>query len=204
LNSKVIFILLSYTKCGCGHPFRWAPRYVVLPGTDKVIDGHFCNVNNPCYVEAAAEVMNVRSVWTTFCPDCTQECAVSDFVIKSSSLLAPPLFFMDRIKQFVESSTIPLPENWNTTWISEIQSSYVALQIGFETIRTEVYSQQATIGPVDVLSNVGGQTGLWIGISFLSLMEIAEMIYRLIRYQWYTCRKTVQKKFKKPNTNNVY
>ncbi|CAF4410788.1 unnamed protein product, partial [Adineta steineri] len=32
-------------------------------------------------------------------------------------------------------------------------------------------------------SNVGGQTGLWIGISFLSLMELAEMIYRLIRSQ---------------------
>jgi hypothetical protein len=46
---------------------------------------------------------------------------------------------------------------------------------------------------VDVLSNVGGQTGLWIGVSFLSIMELAEMLYRLIRYQYYVIRKTDSK-----------
>ena len=44
-------------------------------------------------------------------------------------------------------------------------------------------TQSAQINIVDVLSNIGGLTGLWIGISFLSLMEFAEMIYRLIRHQ---------------------
>ncbi|CAF4291612.1 unnamed protein product, partial [Adineta steineri] len=119
-----------------------------------------------------------------YCPDCTQECIFSDFIIKSTSLLAPPEFLMNDIKQFVESSNIPLPTNWSTTWMNDIQSSFISLEVAYETTRTEIYSQQATITIVDVISNIGGNTGLWIGISFLSLMEIVEMIYRLVRSQF--------------------
>jgi len=36
--------------------------------------------------------------------------------------------------------------------------------------RLESYAQEAALGVVDVFSNVGGQTGLWIDISFFSLM----------------------------------
>ena len=41
-----------------------------------------------------------------------------------------------------------------------------------ETANVEKYTETASISGVDVLSNVGGQTGLWIGLSFLSLMEM--------------------------------
>ncbi|CAF1499272.1 unnamed protein product [Rotaria sordida] len=184
----------TYQKCGCGHPFRWAIRSVVLPGTDKAINISFCDINNPCYTDAAAELMSTRSIWTTYCSDCIQECSTSDFMIKSSSLLAPPQFLMNDIKRFVESSKIPLPSNWSTSWVSEIQYNYVSLEVAYETSRTEIYTEEATLSPVGVLSNVGGQTGLWIGISFLSLMEIAEMIYRLIRYQCHKLRKTLRKR----------
>jgi hypothetical protein len=148
--------------------------------------------------------MNTKSIWTTYCPDCTQECSYSDFTVQSSSLLAPPAFLMDSIKQFVESSTVPLPANWSTTWTSEIQSSYVSLEVDYVTTRTQVFSQQATLGPVDVLSNVGGQTGLWIGISFLALMEFVEVIYRLVRSQSFSFRKTIQKRFKPQKLNEYY
>jgi hypothetical protein len=153
-------------------------------------------VVNPCYTAAGTELMNNQAIWTNYCPDCTQECSTVDFTIKSSSVLAPPQFFMNDIKQFVESSTIPLPVNWSTSWTSEILSSYVAFQVSYESTRTEVYAEQPTIAPVDVVSNVGGQTGLWIGISFLSLMEVVEIIYRLLHYQGYRLRDAIRKGFK--------
>ncbi len=187
----------SYQKCSCRNPIRWAARSVVLPGTDQAINIPLCEINNPCYVTAGIEIMNTASIWSNYCPDCTQECSISDFTIKPSSLLAPPNFLMNDIKQFVESSTIPLPTDWSTSWFSEIQSNYVSLEVSYETTRTEVYAEQATISPVDVVSNVGGQTGLWIGISFLSLMEIVEMIYRLLRYQSYSFRKAIRKRFRR-------
>ena len=187
--------VFSSEKCGCGNPFRWNARSVVLHGTDKPIHIPLCQVNNTCYIAAASELMNTDSIWRNYCSDCTEECSVSDFTIKSSSLLAPPEFYMNDIKQFVELSNVQLPVNWSTTWMSDIKSSYVSLEIACETTRTEIQSQQPTITPVDVVSNVGGQTGLWIGISFLSLLEVVEMLYRLLHYQCYSLRQTIQRRF---------
>jgi hypothetical protein len=195
-QSFLLFIYFSYIKCGCGNPFRWTARSIVLPGSDKTIDIPFCAVENPCYASAGSELMNTQSIWATYCPDCTQECSTVDFTLKSSSLAAPPAYLMNDIVQFVESTNVPLPANWSTSWMSEIQSSYLSLEVSYETTRTEIYTDQPTLGPVDVISNVGGQTGLWIGISFLSLMEIAEMIFRLVRYHGYSIRKGIKKKLR--------
>ncbi|CAF2800664.1 unnamed protein product [Rotaria sp. Silwood2] len=185
-----------YQICGCGHPFFWTIRSVVLSGDDKTTNISVCDVKNPCYGETKATFMNTESIWRTNCPDCTAECSNIDFIMKSSSLLAPPEFLFDSIKNFVESSNITVSAKWSTSMIEEIQSNYVCLEVAYDNTRTDVYSEQATISPVDVLSNVGGQTGLWIGISFLSLIEIAEMIYRLIHYQYYNLRRIIQDKFR--------
>ncbi|CAF0791854.1 unnamed protein product [Adineta ricciae] len=171
----------TYEKCGCGNPLRWATRSIILPDTNQKVNISLCDIDNPCYRRAARDLMNIKDIRTSYCYDCAQECLVSQYLIKSSSVLAPPSYFMHDIKQFVEKSSIPLPSNWSTTWMSEIRSSYVSLAVTYESTRTEVYAQQPSISLVDVISNVGGQTGLWIGISFFSIVEIAELIYRMIR-----------------------
>ena len=125
--------------------------------------------------------MNIKDIRTNYCDDCAQECLVSQYLINPSSVSAPPPYLMNDIKKFVEESSIPLPNNWSTTWMSEVRSSYVSLMVTYESTRTEAYAQQPTISLVDVISNVGGQTGLWIGISFFSIVEIVELIYRMIR-----------------------
>jgi hypothetical protein len=194
------FVYFSYYKCDCGNPYRWAARSVVLPGTNTPINITLCDLDNPCSTEAGAEIMVTPSIWNTYCPDCTIECSSVDFAIKSTSLLAPPTYLLNDIKQFVESSNVPLPANWSTSWISDIQTNYLELEVSYETTRSQVYSQQATLGPVDVLSNVGGQSGLWIGISFLTLLEIVEMIYRLTRTQWYNLWGVMRSKFQAQDT----
>ncbi|CAF1603244.1 unnamed protein product [Adineta ricciae] len=183
----------TYQKCKCGNPFRWTARFIVLPGHSETINIPLCNVSDPCYKLAATEIMNTVSIWTTYCPTCKQECEFTEFIIKPTSVLAPPTYLLKNIKQFVESSQVPLPMNWSTSWISEIALSYVSVEVTYETTRSELYSQQASISAVDVISNVGGNTGLWIGISFLSLMELAEMIYRLARVQWFKLQTVMQR-----------
>lgn len=73
-----------------------------------------------------------------------------------------------------------------------MQNNYIAVNIVCETTRVETYTEAASISPVDLLSNIGGQTGLWIGISFLSLMELIEMLYRLVRYHYHVLRRRVR------------
>ncbi|CAF4034752.1 unnamed protein product, partial [Adineta steineri] len=82
------------------------------------------------------------------------------------------------------------PIDWSTNWRSHIDSSYLSVELIHESNLVENYTQTETMTAVDVLSNVGGQTGLWIGVSFLSLMELAEMLYRLIRHQYYAIRRS--------------
>lgn len=93
------------------------------------------------------------------------------------------------IKYFVEHSGIPTPTNWNETWMTEIQNNYVSVDIVCETARVEVYREDPSISSVDLISNIGGNTGLWIGISFLSIMEFVEMLYRIIRYHFYVVKR---------------
>lgn len=98
-------------------------------------------------------------------------------------MATPTPWEMDEIAAFVNNSSVLVPPDWAMTWQAEIRDSYVGMDVVCESTRVEVYTQQASISAVDVISNVGGQTGLWIGISFLTIMEITEMMYRLIRHQ---------------------
>ncbi|CAF1425466.1 unnamed protein product [Rotaria sordida] len=129
--------------------------------------------------------MTLPNISAYFCSNCQQECSTNDYPVKTSSASAPPDWLIDQIKVFVGNSLITLPSDWSTSWRTHIQNSYVAIDVVRESMLVEKYTQQATMSGVDLLSNVGGQTGLWIGISFLSLVEVAEMIYRLIRYQYH-------------------
>ena len=184
INSFFIhYLILRYQQCGCVNPFQWRSRYIIPFGSTTAVYASLCNVSDPCYAEAISAFQSFASIYEKYAADCGLECSSTEFVLKISSGLAPPPWSVNSIKQFVESASIPLTSTWNETWKEEIRENFVSVDIICESTTVESYTQQATLGAVDVISNIGGQTGLWIGISFLSLMEVAEMIYRLLRHQ---------------------
>ena len=171
-----------YSKCGCIDPYEWSARAIVLPGSKTVIKALLCNISDDCVMRAKQEFTASDTLWTNFCSECQSECSTVQYMKAVSSLLAPSKWFLPKIKTQVESSSIDLPLNWSDTWQTEIANNYIALEIALETGRIENYTETASMSGVDVLSNVGGQTGLWIGISFLSLMEFFEMLFRLLHH----------------------
>ncbi|CAF4603897.1 unnamed protein product [Rotaria sp. Silwood1] len=54
-------------------------------------------------------------------------------------------------------------------------------------------TQTAVLGVVEILSNIGGQISLWIGISFILIMKVIKMFYRLIHYQCFLIVPTLKK-----------
>lgn len=180
---------ISYQECGCVDPYQWTARTVILPGTNNMIEAMICNATSSCFTDATDRIQNSDELWNQFCSDCAESCSTADFTITPSAVSAPSPWLLNDIKTFVERSDVPTTETWNETWISDIKENYVALDVICETTRIENYSEDASISGVDVISNVGGHTGLWIGISFLSLMELVEMFYRLIRYHICSCRR---------------
>ena len=129
-----------------------------------------------------------NSLVDEYCSDCEQACSTVEFVVTPSSVAAPSQTYARSIKEFVEGLNITMPDNWTTNWQTIVQNNYVGLDIVCQSTFVDNFTQQASMGPVDVLSNVGGQTGLWIGVSFLSIMELVEMLYLLLRRQIHIVR----------------
>ena len=114
-----------------------------------------------------------------------------DFLIRQSSSRAPLDSDIDGIKSAVDNTGVPQPDDWPTEYRRYIENNYVGVVVLRETTTVEYYSQSFSLSVVDVVSNVGGQTGLWIGISFFSIMELIEMIFRLIRHQFYRIKALI-------------
>lgn len=186
----------SYETCGCINPLLWSFRSLLLPGSNKVVLAPLCHLNarNSCYTNAMNTYLNSSSLQKKYCSDCSQQCTTIEFPIQKSALLSPLDWQFPGIKSFVENSTIPLPSDWSTTWKEHIRRNYLALSVVRETAVVENITQTAQLTIVDVISNIGGQTGLWIGISFLSIMEFIEMVYRLVRHQCHEMKAKVERK----------
>ncbi|UJR27553.1 hypothetical protein I4U23_008835 [Adineta vaga] len=180
-----------YQKCGCVSPLEWSARSIVLPDTDTTMQASVCSYADPCYPQAAIEISNSTEIRNEYCSGCTQECTKIDFLVTPSSAKAPSTSYAYLSKAFAESNSAPLPSNWNTSWLTEVEQNFVAIDVVCESIQIENYTQEASISAIDVLSNVGGHSGLWIGISFLSIMELVEMLYRLLRRQYQIMRHGV-------------
>ncbi|CAF3449650.1 unnamed protein product [Rotaria sp. Silwood2] len=137
-----------------------------------------CNLTDNCFYQATNAYLMTLSNESDSDSYCPQECSTTDFLVKKSSLLTPLEWQMSDIKSFVENTSIPLTSDWSTTWREQIHKNYLAISIIQETSIIENNTQSAQLSVVDVLSNIGGQTGLWVGISLLSIMELIEMFYR--------------------------
>jgi hypothetical protein len=148
-------------------------------------------------MNATIRFTSTASLWNQFCSDCKQACRNVDFTVTPSSVSAPSTTSAMATKMIVQSLPVPLPADWSTNWQSEVNNNYVAIDIVCESTQVENYTQDAAISPVDLLSNVGGQSGLWIGISFLSIMEFIEMLYRLFRYEYHGIKQAIQNKIRR-------
>lgn len=178
-------IIDRYQKCGCLNPLEWLARSVLLSDNQTIIDAPLCQINNYCYLFAANQLTNSSDDWDQFCSHCTRSCFTADYIVTPSAAMTTSDFQAYFMKIFVEATGVPLPANWTTQWPTHVQKNYFAVEVIQQTVLVENYSQEASVTAVDVLSNVGGHTGLWIGISFLSIMEFVEMLYRLGRLQFH-------------------
>ncbi|CAF0721362.1 unnamed protein product [Adineta ricciae] len=174
-----------YHECNCVHPEKFTTRTIMRP--------------DPCYSAAADRLVNTDSLWNQYCSDCSEACTSSDFTITPSSASTLSNEYAYIYKFAVENMSVPLPADWATSWINWMRKDYISVDIVTETNLVETYTQDPSIGPVDLISNIGGNTGLWIGISFLSLMELVEMLYRLLRYHCYFVRR----RMRNSNNNNT-
>lgn len=145
-----------------------------------------CEPDNLCPTDASNKILKSTKSWHAFCSHCKPSCSVTEFIVTSSTANILPKSNAVYIKKLVEKLPVPLPKEWNTSWFYEVQSNYLSVEFVSQSNMIESYKQEASFGPIELVANVGGQSGLWLGISLLSVVECVLLLYYLLLYS--ACR----------------
>lgn len=92
----------------------------------------------------------------------------------------------DYLDYNIISSIYNLPKNGKTNKYSsfnsyeEIQKSYFAFYVYYENLAYKVIKESPKMEIADFVSNIGGTCGLFIGMSFLSFLEILEFLIEVV------------------------
>ena len=106
--------------------------------------------------------------------DCPQECSSFDFdhaAIKSSY---PSKFYAELI---IESNN---NSNRNLTTYEDVKTSTLSVNIYYDDLIKTLINEVPSKTIDQLIGDIGGYTGLCIGTSFLSIIEIFELIYQYI------------------------
>ncbi|GFS23261.1 acid-sensing ion channel 4 [Elysia marginata] len=106
--------------------------------------------------------------------DCPEEC---DMVSYTAALSYAD--FSSRFEQLQLAKAKVYPN------IRNLRSSFINIRIFFESMSVDTLRQQPAVSILDILGTVGGQMGIFLGCSILSIIELIEMgLLISIRCSW--------------------
>lgn len=103
---------------------------------------------------------------------CPKECTSIEFDIFSYFSLYPN----DRYALDLQSKTPLL----NGLSLIDLKESLILLNINYQTMTTTIVEETPAMTFETLLGSLGGQLGLFLGMSFLSFMEIFEIVFILL------------------------
>ena len=157
LESKIV------DACGCNS--WYSPSYGNQP---------LCSYTDNCWKFINYLVTrNNLTVINDCVSQCPLECNSVDYGISTSNLKFPNRYYRTLLAQTsaIKSANISL---------SDISDSVLRLNIFYETLTYTSNKETASIDAFTIMSNFGGTLGLFIGVSFLSFVEIFEFLYRIL------------------------
>ncbi|XP_072050916.1 epithelial sodium channel subunit beta-like isoform X2 [Amphiura filiformis] len=148
-------------KCGCADV-----RYRYDNSTNA------CNSTNPENVKC------LREMQMPPCP-CTFACIEDIFTHVVSYSLWPN----DKHKPTVQDGIKDISDNLKRNVENDtsfVEKNVVKLNVYYDELTYDYIYHTATYGEYDLLSDIGGNVGLWIGISVLTVVELFELLYDVI------------------------
>jgi len=110
-------------------------------------------------------------------PDCLQECDSMNYDISTSvSKFPSKLYYANILKNNEKLKTL---FNGNFTY-EQLSERFLEICVYFENLEYTEITQQIETTLVDLISNIGGILGLFLGMSFLSFFEFIEIIVEII------------------------
>ncbi|KAM7446204.1 hypothetical protein ABFA07_005421 [Porites harrisoni] len=160
-------------ECGC-REYRF-PR-------DDSKNERVCDVLNATVAKCLNKVLKRYKKSNLGCSrKCTSPCNENVYKLTISTSKFPSLAYQRILlanKKKLEKRNIP----------SNLLSSYLLqLNVFFEELNYEVIEESIGYGLVNFIADIGGNVGIWIGVSALTIAEILELLCIIIHHVIKTC-----------------
>ncbi len=108
--------------------------------------------------------------------DCPFECDIDEYSYTSSYSQFPTI----KYTKYLMSNLVIKKRLSDTTSYEEIAERVARVLIFYDKLRVTKVIENIKVQPFDLVSNLGGTLGLFLGLSFLSLIEIFEILLKII------------------------
>ncbi|XP_070542004.1 amiloride-sensitive sodium channel subunit beta-like isoform X2 [Ptychodera flava] len=115
--------------------------------------------------------------------DCPPKCEYVSYAKEAASTVWPAIHSGDYIREFLKSRSSKLRtlmEQEERTGLDLLRQNVLKLQVYFRDLHYSETIQSPSYTSLDLLSDIGGNLGLWIGLSVLTLLEFIEFTYDMI------------------------
>ena len=112
--------------------------------------------------------------------NCPLECDTVTYTTSSSSVLFPSDFYASKIlTSEYRKWQLGFYSDDNLT-IDDVRSRMLAVNVHYSSLAYQSFTESPKTEVVDLVSSIGGTLGLFLGVSFLSFIEIFDLIVCLL------------------------
>lgn len=139
------------------------------------------NINSTCMKDIFSmfQLKNMDNLCSSYCPP---ECDTIRYTINNYIANYPTNAYaglLAKQKNFLNKIASGVPSGPNPDFSNIFKNSLVRLTINYQDLEYTLIEEIPALDFQAYLANIGGQLGLFIGISILSLLEILELIIEI-------------------------
>ncbi len=116
-----------------------------------------------------------RSDWAEAC-DCPYECELSSYIYKSSMAEYPTRHYA----HYLKNNPVVKSRLGNNYSFEDLKQSIAQIDIYYEELKETIVKQEIKTLFADLVASVGGTLGLFLGLSFLSFVELIEIVIQVV------------------------
>ncbi|XP_035224630.1 degenerin-like protein asic-2 [Stegodyphus dumicola] len=156
---------IVYSFCSCE-----------LPSQSYVDGNRVCDLTNGTEICCMFQSLATSEIKC----HCPLECEESTYETKISSAVWPSTAYTAALlrKEIRKSSSA----HWKSITVENLRKSRLKLSIYYDTLQHLIYRQRPMFDDSEVLSQIGGQMGLWLGLSLVAIFECVENLVLIWRF----------------------
>ena len=144
--------------CGCRETGN-----ELLPDSSRFVSYPRCTIDDTCCL--------LEQYYRPASCNCVSACEYTTYDISTSYSAFPARNLLQSLIELLNETFMELP-----TDVSFYEDNFLSVSVYFESLNVEVQATQSAYGAVALLSDIGGQLGLFLGVSVISVMEFATWI----------------------------